>query len=133
MNIAKQDFRSAKWLLMVAFLLLLSACGAPVPSGKAAQGGVKAGQQIVSLGEASYVAEVRPGNAGLIITKAGATAVTGLTVRVTRTGAALGASDGKSAKAAAVAACGQAGGAYNDKAVGRVAGLGVWAFEGACT
>ncbi len=118
-------------ILVVA--LLVSACGAPMPSGKGQPSGAKSGQQIVALSQASFVAEVQPGNAGLIITKKGATAVTGMTVRVTRTGTALGASDGKPAKAAAVAACGQAGGVYDDQAVGRVAALGVWAFEGACT
>ena len=115
----------ARALVAATALLALCACGAPVPSGKAAPGGAKAGQQIVALGDASFVAEVQPGNAGLIITKAGATAVTGLTVRVTRTGTALGAADGKIAKAVAAAACGQAGGRFDDRAVGRVAALSV--------
>jgi hypothetical protein len=122
--------RAAISLLICA---ALAACGAPMPNGKAPSGGAKAGQQIVAQGEASFVAEVQPGNAGLIITKQGATAVTGLTVRVTRQGTALGVDDGKPAKAAAVVACTQAGGRFNEQAVGRVVGLGVWAFEGACT
>jgi hypothetical protein len=105
----------------------------PMPSGSVDEPGrTTAGQQVVTLADQSFVAEVRPGNAGLIITKEGATAVTGMTVRVTRPAAALGAADGKIAKTAAVAACGQAGGVFNDKAVGRVAALGVWAFQGAC-
>jgi hypothetical protein len=116
---------------VVAFLVL-AACGAPPPSGPA-RGAAKAGPQEVTLAGVSYLGSVQRGNPGLIITKAGATAVTGMTVRVTRNGTALGAADGKAAKAAAVAACGQAGGRFNDQAVGRVAALGVWSFEGACS
>ncbi|GHC58206.1 hypothetical protein [Neogemmobacter tilapiae] len=119
-------------LAMMA-LLAVSACGAPMPNGQGSKGGARSGQQIVTLGEASFVAEVQPGNAGLVISKAGATAVTGQTVRVTRSGAALGAGDGKLAKQVAMAACGQAGGAFNGQAVGRVVAMGVWAFEGACS
>jgi hypothetical protein len=123
-------FRAVSLLLT---LLALSACGAPMPSGQGAKGGAKSGQQIVTLGEVSFVAEVQPGNPGLVISKAGATAVTGQTVRVTRSGSALAAGDGKLAKQVAEAACSQAGGAFNEQAVGRVVAMGVWAFEGGCS
>jgi hypothetical protein len=117
---------------LFAALLAVSACGAPMPNGQGGKGGARSGQQIVTLGGADFVAEVQPGNAGLVISKAGATAVTGQTVRVTRSGSALGAGDGKLAKQVAMAACGQAGGAFNGQAVGRVVAMGVWAFEGGC-
>ena len=118
--------------LAMTTLLALSACGAPMPNGQGAKGGAKSGQQIVTLSGANFVAEVQPGNAGLVISKAGAVAVTGQMVRVTRTGSPLGAADGKLAKQVAQAACGQAGGAFNGQAVGRVVAMGVWAFEGGC-
>ncbi len=116
--------------LLIA-LVTVSACSTPMRD--AATGGLaRASQQEVALGDARYLASVMPGNSGLIISKAGATAVTGMTVRVTRGGTPLGQADGKVAKAAAVAGCSQAGGRFDDRAVGRVAALGVWAFEGAC-
>lgn len=110
----------------------LSACGAPIADG-AGGGLARASQHEVTLGNEQFVASVMPGNAGLIISKAGATAMTGLTVRVNRDGALLGQADGKLAKVAAVKGCAQASGRFDERVVGRVASPGVWAFEGACT
>jgi hypothetical protein len=119
-------------LHLLAASLLLSACGAPMPSGKGIVGGAKAGQQPVTVAGQDFVAEVRPGAAGVMLTGAGAERVTGMTVRVSRQGTPLGLADGVPAKAAAALACGQAGGAFNNRALGRVAALGVWAFDGGC-
>ncbi len=129
---AKQHSRSANvQLVAILIMVLLSACTATAPSG-GGTGLAKAGQYPISARGSAFVAEVRPGNPGLIISKQGATAVTGLTVQVSRQGTALGQDEGKTAKDAAVAACGQAGGRFDDRAVGRVGAPGVWVFEGAC-
>jgi hypothetical protein len=126
--------------LMVAVTgLLLSACvtqngprtrllpATPAP-------GIVAEPEMVTVGAVEYQGEIAAGGPGIVIGAGGATQVPGGAVKVYRPG--LGMSDGIEAKAAAVATCAQAGGAFNAAVLGRFvprSGIdGDWVFDGAC-
>lgn len=103
----------------------LSACAAAPAA--APKGTAQSGAFAVQHEGASYQAAVMPGATGHALTRAGAVAVPGQTVRVTP----LGFDQGKRAKDVAKLACVQASGRFQPQAVGRFAG-NEWIFEGGC-
>lgn len=103
----------------------LSACAAAPAA--APKGTAQSGAFAVQHEGGSYRAEVMPGAAGHALTRAGAVAVPGQTVRV----APFGMDQGKRAKDVAQHACAQAAGRFQPQAVGRFAG-NEWVFEGGC-
>lgn len=112
-------------LILTGMAAGLSACAAAPAA--APKGTAQSGAFAVVHEGASYQAEVMPGAAGHALTRAGAVAVPGQTVRV----APLGMDQGKRAKDVAQLACAQASGRFQPQAVGRFA-QGGWLFEGGC-
>ena len=101
--------------------------------GAAVAGPVVAGQPVpVTLDGAGYAAAIAPGAPGHRLTARGAAPVAGLTVTVTRQGAAIGNSEGWPAKQVAEAACHAGGRRFDGAALGRYAAPGAWVFAGAC-
>jgi hypothetical protein len=119
---------------------MLSACvtqngprTGPLPA--TAAPGIVAAQAMVMVNTREYLGEITAGPLGVALSSDGAMQVPGGSVKVFRPG--LSASDGIEAKAAAVAVCAQAGGAFNAAVLGRFAPTSVidgnWVFDGACT
>ena len=108
----------------------LSACVATQPSGPVGPGAgasAQSGSFTLTHAGADYPAQVMPGPAGHALTRAGAQAVAGQTVRV----GALRFDQGRVAKDVAAQACTQAKGRFQPQAVGRFE-AGAWLFEGGC-
>ncbi|MEI4486546.1 hypothetical protein V8J36_10120 [Frigidibacter sp. MR17.14] len=113
----------------------LAACGNPnlreSPQGfSATHTAMSPGSPIAYKGE-SFHAGVTRGPAGLRFTGAGAQAVSGEMVSVTRAGGAMRYDEGKAAKDVARLACEGAGRRYDATAQGRFV-AGSWQFAGAC-
>ena len=113
-------------------LAALSACvagaGTP-PSGLAS---ARAGVQAVTLDGTAFEAAIAPGGPGLRLTADGALPVSGLAVRVRRSGGSLAMDEGALAKRAARAGCAAAGGRFQEEAIGGFDRAGAWVFPGAC-
>lgn len=108
----------------------LSACVAAHPSGPGGSGAGAAAQSgsfALTHAGAVYQAQVLPGPAGHALTRAGAQAVQGQSVRVWP----LGFDQGRRAKDVAALACTEAQGTFQPQAVGRFE-AGAWIFEGGC-
>ena len=108
---------------------MLSAC--TLPSGPAAPRIAPTAPMLVVYQGADYMGELRSGPPGTAITRAGAVPTQGLTIAVSRAGAALLNDEGRLAKSVAQAMCDGQGGRHNPAALGTQAG-GVWTFAGAC-
>ena len=115
----------AATLLHLGMAAGLSACAAAPAA--APKGTAQSGAFAVQHEGASYQAEVMPGAAGHALTRAGAVAVPGQTIRV----APFAMDQGKRAKDVAQLACAQAAGRFQPQAVGQFA-QGGWVFEGGC-
>jgi hypothetical protein len=126
--------------LSVMIALLVSACvtqngprTGPLPA--TAAPGIVAAPTTVTVNAREYLGEITAGPLGVVLTKDGAEQVPGGSVRVFRPG--LSQSDGVEAKPVAQAVCGNAGGVFNARALGRFVASGAadgsWVFDGACT
>jgi hypothetical protein len=107
----------------------LSACEASAPVAPAVRN-VAADAVPVTYRDRAFVASIKPGAPGVVLTRAGAMRVPGATVQVTAPG--LARDEGIAAKEAARLACAAQGGAFQPQAIGRYAGPDVWVFAGAC-
>ena len=121
--------RPAAGLVMAA---LLGACvagdgGQGAVSSRAASGSYQA-----SVKGTDFTGELRPGAAGKMLTASGARATRGQEVLVRGATVSLGQDRGLMAKDGARAICQQAGGRFDEKALGRHQAPGAWIFRGAC-
>lgn len=107
----------------------LTACVATAPAVPVSRQ-VAADAVAVSYRDRAFVASIQPGVPGVALTRGGAMAVAGSTVRVTAHG--LARDQGLAAKEAARLACTNAGGAFQAQAIGSYAGPETWVFAGAC-
>ncbi|MFT4151406.1 MAG: hypothetical protein QM656_14500 [Paracoccaceae bacterium] len=117
--------------MAAALTLGLTAACVPAARGPVAPA-VSAGVRSVSLDGQALSVSVAPGPQGTALTHAGAVAVAGRQIAVTRVGAPLAQDEGAIAKRAAKEGCQAQGGRFNGAALGRYAGQGVWAFPGGC-
>ncbi len=115
--------------MAAALTLGLAACA---PGAQTATPGAAQGRQTVGLDGQSFAVLVAPGPQGRAFTRAGAVAVSGQRIAVTRAGTALGPAEGAMSKRVAKLGCEQSGGRFNGAALGRYAGQGVWSFDGGC-
>ncbi|MBT9243983.1 hypothetical protein KM031_03010 [Gemmobacter fulvus] len=102
-------------------------CACAAPAVQAPKGTAQAGAFAVAHEGVSYQARLAAGRPGKALTRAGAVAVPGLTLRV----APFAGDQGKRAKDVAALACAQAGGRFQPQAIGGYA-AGAWIFEGGC-
>lgn len=119
-----------------ACAVLLAGCvGQGSTSGASAQragANTAAGVQLVQVDGAAFEARIGDLGQGLRLGATGATPVPGQGIAVRRQGAALGMDEGALAKRAARAGCAAAGGALNERAIGRFDRQGAWIFAGGC-
>ena len=115
--------------------LCLGACvgGGAGQGGKAAPAARPGVYQASVKGDA-FLGEVRAAGPGKALTAAGAVPVLGhaVTVRNATQFTPIGPDAGAAAKRGARALCAEAGGRFNEQAIGRHDGAGAWVFAGAC-
>lgn len=112
----------------LAAALLLGACVAQT----GAMRSVSSGPVSLTVDGQDFTADFREGRPGMELTRHGARAVQGREIRVTRTAALLRMDEGALAKRAARAGCAEAGGRFNETAIGGFDRAGGWVFPGGC-
>ncbi|VDC31705.1 hypothetical protein [Pseudogemmobacter humi] len=122
----------ARCLPAAAAAVLLSGC---VAGGTAAPlSRLVPGEYQVSVGGDAFWGDVRPGAPGIELTAGGARPVPGHEIRIRPYAgfSGLGGDAGALAKKAARLACQEAGGRFNETAIGAHDRAGAWIFRGGC-
>ncbi|MCB5409834.1 hypothetical protein [Pseudogemmobacter faecipullorum] len=114
---------------MAAFL---GACVAGNGGQGAGGAGAVAGSYQASVKGNDFSGKLRPGAAGKRLTASGARAVTGHAVLVRGVSLSLGQDRGLLAKEGARALCQQAGGRFEETALGQYQAPSAWIFRGGC-
>lgn len=115
----------------LAAALLLGACVAQTGAVRPAGGSIGGPVSLTVDGHA-FAADIRAGRAGMELTRHGARPVQGQEIRVTRAATPLRMDEGAQAKRAARAGCAEAGGRFNETAIGGYDRAGGWVFPGGC-
>ena len=121
------------WALAGLSLLAVAGCAAQPGQGGVSAAPASSAPHELLLGGRSLQASLQPGAAGRSLGANGVRRLSGQTVRVIATDGALANDQGALAKKAARAGCQQAGGRFNEAAIGRFERQGdAWLFDGGC-